>query len=295
MADDKDKDTDTTNNNLDLTEKDKDGNIIDYNIREAELDADGKVVSPASELKSQARNTDTNYEALIRLPFSKAAGQAFSDGTECVDVVTEYYWVQNKPKPTDTQYIQSVPFLYAVEYRQKYGVTATNLYNNINAVINGGSSVLNSMGLNGQAIIGGIQKGLNKVKTTIGTALDAVGDNTGSIGKGITKGIQSVGKVIHNVATGQGGAVFAGNTHLATDLLHPYYYLYSLEATKKKYCFPFLTEGASSWNIANSFGDGGAHSILSKSLTTAMDAVVTGVAGIAADVGDLLNLAGGNH
>ena len=151
------------------------------------------------------------------------------------------------------------------------------------------------MGLNGQAIIGGIQKGLNKVKTTIGTALDAVGDSTGSIGKGITDGIQAVGNVIHNVATGQNREVFAGNTHLATDLLHPYYYLYSLEATKKKYCFPFLTEGASSWNVANSFGDGGAHSILSKSLSTAMDAVVTGVAGIAADVGDLLNLAGGNH
>lgn len=238
-------------------------------------------------------NTDSNYEDILKLPFSSEPGQADSKtGKECIDVVTEYYWIQNKPKPTGLiDKIQAVPFLYATEYRQRYGTTATNLYNGYNSFETMANSILSNSGTVG-ALAQDVAKGIGKAAITVGEkilgGLETMG-NWHKVANALTAPLVNLGNGMKNVVTGQNGEIFSGNTHLNSKLLSPYYYLYSLQTTNKQYCFPFLGDDAASWQIANGFGDGNV-SALSQAIVKGVEAVTNQMPQFAADVQDFMNL-----
>ena len=104
-----------------------------------------------------------------------------------------------------------------------------------------------------------MKQGFDKLKDTIGSALESSGGGKGShLHHNIGGAFSKIGGYLSDMATGTSkltDAAWVGNTFLNTEMLYPYFYLYSLEATNKKFCFPFFTEGASSWQVANSFGD----------------------------------------
>ena len=238
-------------------------------------------------------NTDSNYEDILKLPFSSEPGQADSKtGKECIDVVTEYYWVQNKPKPTGLiDKNQAVPFLYATEYRQRYGTTATNLYNGYNGFKTMADSILSNSGEGGK-LAQEIVKGIGNAAKTVGEKFLGGLETMGSwnwVLQSITDPLVNLGNGLKNVVTGQNGKIFSGNTHLNSKLLSPYYYLYSLQTTNKQYCFPFLGDDAASWQIANGFGDGNV-SALSQAIVKGVEAVTNQMPQFAADVQDFMNL-----
>ena len=230
------------------------------------------------------------HNNIIKMQFVGGEDQFLSDGQEVIDIVTEYYWIQNKPNMTGTKdLLAPVPFCYAIEYKQKHGVTATNMTNNIVAIGNvGGDIIKNTIGDNNYE---GLKIAFDKVKHTINSALSSVIDDKDSkIGKVIGDAIDEFKKI-----GGTTGDVnthpWKGNRHLNTELLSPYFYLYSLEATGKQFCFPFLTDGAASWNVANSFSADGSTSLLTKTLSTTLDTLVNdGLIKFAADVQDMSNL-----
>ena len=240
-------------------------------------------------------HTDVNrHDNILKLGFITTGGQSdASTGSEIVDVVTEYYWTQNKPRETNTNMIASVPFLYAVEYKQKYGVTATNLFNNIYALSNAGKSIGQNSGISNLygTVSTGLKQGFDKLKDTIGSALESSGGGKGShLHHNIGGAFSTLGGYLREMATDAKKIIqapWAGNTFLKTEMLYPYFYLYSLEATNKKFCFPFFTEGASSWQVANSFGSEGSQGLLSKTISSTLDALVGGMIKFAADVQDI--------
>lgn len=242
-----------------------------------------------------SKNMDVNrHDKILKLGFITTGGQSdASTGAEIVDVVTEYYWTQNKPRETNTNMIASVPFLYAVEYKQKYGVTATNLFNNIYALGNAAKSIGQNSGISKLygTVSTGLKQGFDKLKDTIGSALESSGGGNGShLHHNIGGAFSKLGGYLSDMATGASkltDAAWAGNTFLNTEMLYPYFYLYSLEATNKKFCFPFFTEGASSWQVANSFGSEGSQGLLSKTISSTLDALVGGMVKFAADVQDI--------
>lgn len=238
------------------------------------------------------------YNQILKSPFNiKEAGHVGANGSEVVDVITEYYWIQNKPKGTGSVNIAPVPFLYAAEYKQKYGVTATNLFNNIYALGNAASNIGQNTGISNlySTVSTGLKKSFEKVKETIGTALDAVGGE--SLKSSISTGISTLISPFHDLAARGSSIIDAawnGNGHLNTDLLSPYFFLYSLETTNKKYCFPLFTEGGSSWAVNNTFGDGGTQALLSKTISNTLDALVGGMIGFASDIQDFTNFMSGS-
>ena len=251
-------------------------------------DSTGKTVE-------ESKDMDVNrHDKILKLGFITTGGQSdASTGAEIVDVVTEYYWTQNKPRETNTNMITSVPFLYAVEYKQKYGVTATNLFNNIYALGNAAKSIGQNSGISKLygTVSTGLKQGFDKLKDTIGSALESSGGGKGShLHHNIGGAFSKIGGYLSDMATGTSkltDAAWVGNTFLNTEMLYPYFYLYSLEATNKKFCFPFFTEGASSWQVANSFGDQGSQGLLSKTISSTLDALVGGMIKFAADVQDI--------
>lgn len=240
------------------------------------------------------KNLDkSNYESIIEANFIESATFGFGD---IVDVVTNYYWTQNKPKETSPNLIASVPFLYAVEYKQKYGVTATNIFNNIYALSNAAKNISKNSGISnlyGNVSLG-LKKSFDKLKDTIGTALDAVGGN--NIIDSSSNAFSTMKNALSTIITNKSSKFdtpWIGNGFLYTELLYPYFHLYSLEATKKKFCFPYFTEGAASWQIANSFGDEGSQGLLSKTISSTLDSISNGMAKFAADVQDISSFARG--
>jgi hypothetical protein len=95
---------------------------------------------------------------------------------------------------TGTNLLAPVPFCYAIEYKQKHGVTATNITNNIIALGNVTDTTI-------KQIIGedftnnaktGLQTVFSKVKDTINSALSSVINSDTNIGTAIDEGIKKI-------------------------------------------------------------------------------------------------------
>ena len=229
------------------------------------------------------------HDTIIKMQFVGGEDQLGSNGEEVIDIVTEYYWIQNKPNMTGTNLLAPVPFCYAIEYKQKHGVTATNMTNNIvaigNTVSNIGQNVMT------QDMYRGLTGAFAKVKDTINSALSSLVNSDNAIVSSIGKGIERFSETIEKITGDVNTHPWSGNKHLNTELLSPYFYLYSLESTGKQFCFPFLTDGAASWNVVNSFSADGSTSLLTKTLSTTLDTLVNdGLIKFAADVQDMSNL-----
>lgn len=240
-------------------------------------------------MSEQKPSNKEYYENLLKAGFYKGDGnQIGEDGTEVVDVVTEYEWALNPPKETKAEDLAPVPFVYAIEYKQKYGATTTNLMNNIFAISNTLSNVVG----NGANALSNVY---TKVKSTVTSALTEMGadgvanwandamttvGNFANIVSGNVKEINSK-YVTNNLST-----VF---TNSKSTLLSPYNTLYALEQTKKKFCFPLLTENSAGLNISNSFDSNGSVGLFSAGISKTIDDLATGMIGFAGDVQDISN------
>lgn len=242
---------------------------------------------------SQETSSDSNnfYNQLINKSFQ---GNSVGDG-EIIDIVTDYYWTQNKPNAVENK-LAEVPFLYATEYKQKLGVTASNLFNTVYAL---GDSV-GSIGTHAKNTLSGI---FDKLSGTLGEIFGEQNEGNkqkeenkeNKENKGLTQDLTNAKTAVNEIVnrTEQNketiGGIYSGNSFLKTKLLSPYQHLYALESTNKSYCFPFFTEGAASWSVSNSFGSNGSMGLLSKAISTTMDALVGGVVDFAGDIQDVAN------
>lgn len=246
------------------------------------VDKDGK---STVNYETPASNTD-QYTKILQASFDKGNGT-----DNIVDIITKYWWTTNKPKEQQNgqQQIANVPFLYAIEYKQRYGVTLTNLLNNTYALLRGGGSI-------GTSVVQGIGGLLDRTAEVLSKAIDSYAGNT--ISSAVSTGVKAVNSAMTNLEKfankGQKAmnSMLAGDyigNYLDTDLLLPYSSLYALETTNKKFCFPFFGDNASGWNISNSFSAEGSTSILSKSITEGMGKLANGVVAIAGDLQEFGN------
>lgn len=226
---------------------------------------------------SQETSSDSNnfYKTIIDNSFQ---GNSDKKG-EIIDIVTDYYWTQNKPNVVKDK-LAEVPFLYATEYKQKLGVTASNLFNTVYALGNG----VGSIGTHAKNALSGI---FDKLSGTLGEIFGEQKEEN----EDLTKAKTAVNEIVNSTKeqSEKIEGIYSGNSFLKTDLLSPYYHLYALESTKKSYCFPFFTEGAASWSVTNSFGSNGSMGLLSKSISTTMDTLVGGIVDFAGDIQDVAN------
>lgn len=234
---------------------------------------------PVKVTKDETNHTQSSY-------YDKIVDAQFPGDKNIVDVITQYYWTMNKPKEVQGEdTVSNVPFLYAIEYKQKYGVTLTNLINNIYGLVNSGTNI-------GENIITGLGAILGKVGTTVATALD-IGD-ANDIKNRITEGAKGAAKAINKAAGATGEAIRTSNVYnetpyLSSEFLKPYQFLYSLKGTGKKFCFPFFGDNAAQFVINNSFSSDGSISLLSKAVTEGINKLANGLTAIAADVNEFTN------
>lgn len=193
---------------------------------------------------------------------------------QLVDVVTQYQWAINKPKPVkqDEKNIFSLapsPYVFVVQYRQKYGVSVTNIIN----------SILGTLDLAGSMVGDLIGIFSNRGGQAVSNVLSTTGIGSGS---DVTNDLSSIIS-----SSDKAASVHLGNS----PLLKPYKYMYSLQATNKKYCFPLLSQGASNWDLANVFGgdDGG---LLSKGVMSTISDVVDGFSKVMSDFRDITTFLG---
>lgn len=224
---------------------------------------------------------DNYYNNIISAQFIGGINQYDKKtGTEVVDVVTEYQWALNPPNMTGQQNVlAAVPFVYAVEYKQKYGATATNLVNNLYAIKNVGKDVLENLGLKQTAIDVGktLQKHYNKMKDSM---MSVFSEN------GVVESNQESTKesVVGVTGTERHGSSFMGKN----GLLDPYKHLYILEPTQKRFCFPMLTDSAT-LSISNDFGAQGSTGLLSAGISKTIDEFANNILGFASDIQDISN------
>lgn len=194
-----------------------------------------------------------------------------------VDVVTQYEWTTNKPKTVkggngeDT--IAPCPFVYAIEYKQRYGATATNLYNNIYAIKNVGNDIIKNSG-----------EALNGVYDKIKNTLSSVFSDTFNVKEEKMSALKGSLEKISKKTDNHESLV-----NFESGYLSPYQYLYALDKTNKKFCFPFLGETAASLSISNDFSSSGSTSMISKGISGAIDSLANGLVDLAGDIQDISN------
>lgn len=238
------------------------------NINKALKGTDGKNV-----IKLNNSNADY-YNKILKADF-------LSGKNDIVDVITQYWWTTNKPIAQGDK-ISNVPFLYAIEYKQKYGVTLTNLLNNAYAIIQGGGNI-------GSNVITGIGGVLDKTAEVLEKSLNSFAGNT--ISSAIKTGVTSLKGGIGRLTSEVGEYLnLSDGKYLATTLLNPYNNLYALSPTGKKFCFPYFGNNTAGFSISNLFSSEGSTSLLSKSITEAMSKLANGVVAIAGDMQEFANL-----
>lgn len=205
------------------------------------------------------------YDKIIESPFLEG-----NSSDAIVDIVTQYEWVTNKPKSVGGGKIAPCPFVYAIEYKQRYGATATNLYNNIYAIKNVGNNIIENSG-NAVNVV------YNKIKETLGTIFSGTFSVNANKLDPLTK--------MDTVDKSKLGVNFTKDK----GYLSPYQYLYVLDKTDKKFCFPFLGETAASLSISNDFSSSGSTSVISKGISGAIDSIADGLVSLAGDIQDITN------
>jgi hypothetical protein len=132
---------------------------------------------------------------------------------------------------TGKNLLAPVPFCYAIEYKQKHGVTATNMTNNIVAI----SNTVSNIGQNvmTQNMYNGLTGAFDKIKDTISSALSSVVNSENAIVSSIGTGIKKITDTIGGITGDTSQEAWKHNGHLNTELLSPYFYLYSLKETGK--------------------------------------------------------------
>ena len=236
---------------------------------------DGKSVNDVTISTVGGSGLESYWQTMITKGFiGEGTDQVSADGSEVIDIVTEYEWSLNRPTQTGVKdQIRAVPCVYAIEKFQKFGATAMNFYNSIWAIKN-----------TGQAIIGDVGGIFGKITSAIGGAISSFGTQ----GQGDNL-IGKVGKTLSDAGTSA--------TNWANDLdngdealLDPYKHLYALGDTKKHFCFPYFGEGSAAWSISNDFSSEGSKGLLSKAMMGTLDTLSKGLIDFAGDIQEISNL-----
>ena len=236
---------------------------------------DGKSANDVTISTVGGSGLESYWQTMITKGFiGEGTDQVSADGSEVIDIVTEYEWSLNRPTQTGVKdQIRAVPCVYAIEKFQKFGATAMNFYNSIWAIKN-----------TGQAIIGDVGGIFGKITSAIGGAISSFGTQ----GQGDNL-IGKVGKTLSDAGTSA--------TNWANDLdngdealLDPYKHLYALGDTKKHFCFPYFGEGSAAWSISNDFSSEGSKGLLSKAMMGTLDTLSKGLIDFAGDIQEISNL-----
>lgn len=243
---------------------------------------DGKPVNDVT--LSVVGNNDGKLEgywkAMIEKGFiGEGTDQVAANGSEVIDIVTEYEWSLNRPTQTGVKdQIRAVPCVYAIEKFQKFGATAMNFYNSIWAIKNAGQAIIGDAG----GIFGKITSALGDALSSFGSQKD--GNNViGKIGKTLTDAGTATTNWANGLDNGYGG------------LLDPYKHLYALGDTNKHYCFPYFGEGSAAWSLNNDFSSEGSKGLLSKAMMGTLDTLSKGLIDFAGDIQEISNLIAGNN
>lgn len=231
--------------------------------------ASGNLHASLDKVKDEIKNDQVDgsfYEKIIKA--------SFSGNAQLVDVVTQYQWAINKPKSVTPEVgnilsFAPSPYVYVVQYRQKYGVSVTNIIN----------SILGTLDLAGSMVGDLIGIFSNRGGEAVSRTLSTTGIGKGSA---VTDNLSSIIS-----STDKAASEHLGNS----ELLKPYKYMYSLQATGKKYCFPLLSQGASNWDLANVFG-GDEGGLLSKGIMGTVSDVVDGFSKVMSDFRDITTFLG---
>lgn len=259
------------------------------------------------------------YDKILNFSFKNNK----SDAKEIVDVVSEYGWMNNTTnKNTSSDFIKhnNIPYCYAVEYRQLYNASISNIILSFLGLAYSAKGAASGVyNLAGSAIDGIINLSSPLVKLISGAFSDDNsnsnksttlppqdgGQTTGekNTSEGKESWLDKAGRTINSWAN-KGDEYFRGAmekvayldsrgpiaTGRKSGLLNPYRMMYILSKTDKQYCFPMLDKSASSYKVSNKMdeADGGQGSRLLGNRFFGMVAnLAQTVLGIAQDINQI--------
>lgn len=257
------------------------------------------------------------YDKILNFSFKNNK----SGAKEIVDVVSEYGWMNNTTnKNTSSDFIKhnNIPYCYAVEYRQLYNASISNIilsflglaysakgaasgvYNLAGSAIDG---IINLSSPLIKMLSGGSGEDNSNKSTTLTPQDGGQTTEEKNTSEGKDSWLDKAGRMINSWAN-EGDKYFRSAmekvayldsrgpiaTGRKSGLLNPYRMMYILSKTDKQYCFPMLDKSASSYKVANKMdeADGGQGSSLLGNRFFGMVAnLAQTVLGIAQDINQI--------
>lgn len=248
---------------------------------ETKVTVDGKEVTITTDFTAKDW-----YDRILNFSFKNNK----SDSKEIIDVVSEYGWMNNTTnKNTSSDFIKhnNIPYCYAVEYRQLYNASISNIVLSAISLFHSAKNLTNGVLDMAGTAIDGMMKIYNK---TLGRMIGGSNNDTSASttlppqDEGQQPGEETTGEGKETLADKAKGALksfqseandnfsklmMATANYLDTNgpiatskkssLLNPYRLMYILLKTNKQYCFPMLDKSASSYKVNNKMdeADGG--------------------------------------
>ena len=256
------------------------------------------------------------YDKILNFSFKNNK----SGAKEIVDVVAEYGWMNNTTnKNASSEFIKqnNIPYCYAVEYRQLYNASISNIilsflglaygakgaasgvYNLAGSVIDGIIKLSSPLM---QFVTGGGGDSSNK-STTLPDPSGKTNEGESTTANGKTSWLEAAGNHITSFVKGADDFFTKAMEKVAyldsrgptatsnkSGLLNPYRMMYILSRTNKQFCFPMLDKSASAYKVANKMdeADGGQGSSLLGNRFFGMIAnVAQTVLGLAQDINQI--------
>lgn len=194
----------------------------------------------------------------------------------------------------DTYKAANVPFCYVTQWRQNISSNIMNIINSISAGVTAVGETIGSLSDTNK--LKGVSETISKIKTALFNKTQQGFDSTqedndtlqwskwvSSASAGIQQGINEIGTHVSNELG------FIGNPATGSAWLNPYKFLYSMNETGKKYCFPMIANPPSN-SIQNNFGDGqDGTGLLNNSFLNGISTMMSGAANLMRDFRDVVN------
>lgn len=207
--------------------------------------------------------------------------------------ITKYAKI-NQYGRDDTYKAVNVPFCYVTQWRQNISSNIMNIINSISAGVTAVGETIDS--LSDTDKLTRVSETISKIKTALFNKTQQGFDSTqedndtlqwgkwvSSASAGIQQGINEIGTHVSNKL----GVI--GNPATGSAWLNPYKFLYSMNETGKKYCFPMIANPPSN-SIQNNFGDGqDGTGLLNNSFLNGISTMMSGAANLMRDFRDVVN------
>ena len=218
--------------------------------------------------------------------------------TETIDVINSYGWNINKERENN-----NIPHCYAVEYRQLYNASITNILISLMGMITTGKHLVDNVLLAADNVIGSLTSAYKYIfggadeedADTKVTEINVEGskENTDVTDGGMLSSARQKINSALNAVTNKTSEILSlvgnmGESPVSnSEILSPYRLMYILKSTGKKYCFPMMDKSSSSFRASNKMDEkegGEGSKLLGNAIFSTIGNVTRSIMGLAQDL-----------